>query len=71
MRPLTKTLGALVIVLKLSLNVIKTVSMNILTRQKSQKLLGELDLKIRDTNIQKVNETKYLGLQIDRHLTWI
>ena len=31
---------------------------------------GELDLKIRDTNIQNVKETKYLGLQIDRHLTW-
>ena len=55
---------------KLSLNVAKTGSMNILTRQKSQKLLGELDLKIRDINIQSVNETKYLGLQIDRHLTW-
>ena len=55
---------------KLSLNVVKTVSRNILTRQKSQKLLGELDMKIRDINIQNVNETKYLGLQIDRHLTW-
>ena len=55
---------------KLSLNVVKTVSMNILSRQKQQKVLGELDLKIRDTNIQNVKETKYLGLQIDRHLTW-
>ena len=44
--------------------------MNILSRQKHQKVLGELDLKIRDTNIQNVKETKYLGLQIDRHLTW-
>ena len=55
---------------KLSLNVVKTVSMNIVSRQKHQKVLGELDLKIRDTNIQNVKETKYLGLQIDRHLTW-
>ena len=55
---------------KLSLNVVNTVSMNILSRQKHQKVLGELDLKIRDTNIQNVIETKYLGLQIDRHLTW-
>ena len=31
---------------------------------------GELDLKIRDTNIQNVKGTKYFGLQIDRHLTW-
>ena len=44
--------------------------MNILSRQKHQKVLGELDLKIRDTNIQNVKETKSLGLQIDRHLTW-
>ena len=55
---------------KLSLNVVKNVSMNILSRQKHQKILSELDLKIRDTNIENVKETKYLGLQIDRHLTW-
>ena len=36
---------------------------------KHQKILGELDLKIRDINIQNVKETKYLDLQIDRHLT--
>ena len=54
---------------KLSLNVVKTISMNILPRQKHQKILGELDLKVRDTNTQNVKETKYLGLQIDRHLT--
>ena len=51
---------------KLSLNVIKTVSINILTRQKDQKLLGELDLKIHDTSIQNVKEAKYLGIQFDR-----
>ena len=44
--------------------------MTISTHQKQQKLLRELDLKIRDTNIQNVNEAKYLGLHIDRHLTW-
>ena len=54
----------------LSLNVVKTISMNILSRQKHQKILGELDLKMCDTNTQNVKETKYLGLQIDRHLTW-
>ena len=55
---------------KLSLNAVKTVSMYILSRQKPQRLLGELDLKIHDTNIQNVKETKYSGLQIHRHLTW-
>ena len=54
----------------LLLNVVKTVSMHILSRQKHQKILGESELKIRDTNIQHVKETKYLALQIDRHLTW-
>ena len=37
---------------KLSLNVIKIVSMNILSRQRYQRILGELDLKIRDTYFQ-------------------
>jgi len=44
--------------------------MKILSRQKHQKVLGDLDLRLRDTNIQNVKETKYLGLQIDKHLTW-
>ena len=70
MRPLTKILRALIIGLKGTSYAVKTVSINFLTRQRSQKLLGELELKIRDTVIQNVNETKYLGLQIDRHLTW-
>ena len=56
--------------MKLSLNVVKTVSMNILSLQKHQRISGEIDLKLRDTNIQTVKEIKYLGLQIDRHLTW-
>ena len=40
----------------LSLNVVKAVSMNVLSRQKHQKILDELDLKISDTNIQNVKE---------------
>ena len=44
--------------------------MNIISRPKHQKILGELDLEMRDTNVQNVKERKYLGLQIDRHLTW-
>ena len=55
---------------KLSLNVVKTTSMTISTCQKYRKVIGDLDLKIRDTNIETVSETKYLGLQIDRHFTW-
>ena len=43
--------------------------MTILSGQKHQKILGELDLKLRETDIQNVEETKYLGLQIGNHLT--
>ena len=43
---------------KLSLNVIKTVSMNILSRQKRQRILGELDFKIRDAYFQVFSKCK-------------
>ena len=55
---------------KPSLNVVETVYMNILYRQKHRKKIDELDLKICDANIQNVKETKYLSLQIDGHLAW-
>ena len=42
---------------KLSLNVVKTASMNILSRQKHQKILGEFDSKY-----SNAKETKYLSL---------
>ena len=45
-------------------------SMNILSLQRHQRMLGELELKIRDEYIQNVKETKYLGLQSNKHLTW-
>ena len=44
--------------------------MNIATRKKQEKLLGELDLNIRDRNIKNVKEGKYVGLHNDRHLSW-
>ena len=52
------------------LNLVQAVFMNVLPLQKHQKILGELHLKTRDTDIQKVKETKYLSLQINGHLTW-
>ena len=66
MRPLARILRALID----PLNVVKTVSMNILYRQMHHRILGELDMKIRDANIQNVKETKYLGFQSARHLAW-
>ena len=55
---------------KLSLNIVITHSMIISTRQKERGLTGEFDLKIQNTPILTVKDTKYLGIQIYRHLPW-
>ena len=58
---------------KLSLNVAKTHSMLISTKQKHKSLKSRneaLDLKIRDNELEVVQKTKYLGVQIDCSLNW-
>ena len=58
---------------KLSLNVIRTQSMLISTKQKQTILRNQdlkLSLKIRDHELEVVDTTKYLGLQIDNSLDW-
>ena len=58
---------------KLSLNVAKTHSMLISTKQKQNSLKSQnkdLDLKIRDNDLEVVEKTKYLGVQIDCSLNW-
>ena len=58
---------------KLSLNVAKTHSMLISTKQKHKSLKSRnesLELKIRDNELEVVQKTKYLGLQIDCSLDW-
>ena len=58
---------------KLSLNVAKTHSMLISSKQKHSSLKGQnkhLKLKIRDNELDVVKKTKYLGLQIDCSLNW-
>ena len=57
----------------LSLNVAKTHSMLISTKQKHNSLKSQnkdLDLKIRDNDLEVVKKTKYLGVQIDCSLNW-
>ena len=58
---------------RLSLSVAKTHAMLICTKPK-HKTLGsqekDLKLKIRDNDLQGVNKTKYLGVQIDWSLDW-
>ena len=56
---------------KLSLNLAKTHSMLISTKQKGNSLRsrnGALELKIRDNELEVVQKTQYLGVQIDCHL---
>ena len=58
---------------KLSLNVAKTHSMLISTKQKHNSLKSRneaLELKIRDNELEVVQKTKYLGVQIDCSLDW-
>ena len=39
-------------------------------RKESHNAEGNLDLKIRDTSLQRTQSNKYLGVQIDEQLTW-
>ena len=58
---------------KLSLNVAKTQGMLICTKNKHKSLEGtgeSLCLKIRDNDLALVENTKYLGVQVDNSLDW-
>ena len=58
---------------KLSLNVAKTNSMLITTKQKSNSLRNanlNLELNIQENRLEVVQRTKYLGVHIDGHLDW-
>ena len=58
---------------KLSLNVAKTQSMLIATKPKHRTLNNaaeKLHLKIRGSELDVVNKTKYLGVHVDNSLDW-
>ena len=58
---------------KLSLNVAKTHSMLISTKQEGSSLRSRnetLELKIRENELEVVQKTKYPGVQIDCNLDW-
>ena len=58
---------------KHSSNVAKTNSMLVSTKQKHNILKSrneDLDLKIRDNELEIIQKTKYLGVQIDNSLNW-
>ena len=58
---------------KLSLNAMKTQSMPISAKQKLTILRNQdlkLSLKIRDHELEVIDTTKHLGLQIDNFLDW-
>ena len=58
---------------KLSLNIAKTNSMLVSTKQKHNILKSrneDLNLKIRDNDLEIIQKTKYPGVQIDNSLNW-
>ena len=58
---------------KLSLNVAKTHSLLVSTKQKHKIIKNrkeDLELKIRDNELEVVQKTKYLGVKIDSSLDW-
>ena len=58
---------------KLSLNVAKTNAMLVSTKQKHNILKScneDLNFKIRDNELEIIQKTKYLGVQIDNSLNW-
>ena len=58
---------------KLSLNVAKTNSMLVSTKQKHNILKSrneDLDLNIRNNELEIIQKTKYFGVQIDNSLNW-
>ena len=52
---------------KLSLNVSKTHYMVFAPKNKQ---VADLNIKIQNTNIERVSVTKFLGVMIDAHLSW-
>ena len=58
---------------KVSLNVVKTNSMLVSTKQKHNNLKSrneELHLKIRNKELEMLQKTKYLSVEIDNSLNW-
>ena len=54
----------------LTLNVIKTVYMVVGSRERLAILEGDINLQIKSTSLNRVQDTKCLGVQIDENLTW-
>ena len=52
---------------KLSLNVLKTHCMIFTSRNKC---INDVDIRIKDSHIDRVYATKFLGIQIDAQLSW-
>ena len=55
---------------KLSPNIVKTHSTIGSNRQKERDWTGEFGLKLQNAPILTVEHARYLGIQIERHLTW-
>ena len=65
-----KNLNSWLIANRLSLNITKTEFMIIGSRQRMNATQNDIAIRIRDREINRADVVKYLGMHIDRHLSW-
>ena len=67
---LNQLMNTTLIANKLKLNILKTEYMIIGSRQRIATLEGNIDLSVSEISLDRVKDTKCLGVQIDEILTW-
>ncbi len=65
-----KKLNSWLITNRLSLNIVKTEFMVIGSQQKLRSIDSEINIRINENEITRVESVKSLGVYIDKHLTW-
>ena len=65
-----KNLNSWLIANRLSLNITKTEFMIIGSRQRMNATQNDIAIRIRDREIHRADVVKFLGMHIDRHLSW-
>ena len=65
-----KKLNSLLITNRLSLNTVKTEFMVIGSQQKLRSIDSEINIKINENEMTRVDSVKSLGVYIDKHLAW-
>ncbi len=65
-----KKLNSWLITNRLSLNIVKTEFMVIGSQQKLKSIDSEINIRMNENEITRVESVKSLGVHIDKHLTW-